>query len=154
MVNLLIQTKDDDSVDKVSHLRVSVFVFWQTCIFSLPIWLQPWHSQMQDLVSHCKGTSVCFITSPLLSYSPPVHMYSLSSPLYHLQGLHLKPTTSILTVQQLPRRRLTRSRWHPFSFTAGTWTAPHELGMHWDRSTWHYGTLHHHVDTHLWEAWW
>jgi hypothetical protein len=23
----------------------------------------------------CKGTSVCFLTSPLLSYSPPVHMY-------------------------------------------------------------------------------
>jgi hypothetical protein len=24
----------------------------------------------------CKGTSVCFLTSSLLSYSPPVHMYS------------------------------------------------------------------------------
>jgi hypothetical protein len=42
----------------------------------------------------CKGTSVHFLTSPLLSYSPPVHMYSISSPLYHLQGLHPKPTTS------------------------------------------------------------
>jgi hypothetical protein len=25
---------------------------WQTCIFSFPISLQPWHSQMHDLVSH------------------------------------------------------------------------------------------------------
>jgi hypothetical protein len=46
----------------------------------------------------CKGTSVHFLTSPLLSYSPPVHMYSPSSPLYHLQGLQPKPMTSIPTV--------------------------------------------------------
>jgi hypothetical protein len=25
--------------------------------------------------------------------------------------------------------------------------------MHWDRSAWHYGTLRHHMDTQLWEAW-
>jgi hypothetical protein len=55
----------------------------------------------------CKGTSIHFLTSPLLSYSPPVHMYSPSSPLYHLQGLHPKPMTSIPTAQRLPRRRLT-----------------------------------------------
>jgi hypothetical protein len=42
----------------------------------------------------CKGTSVCFLTSPLLSHFSPVHMYSPSSPLYHLQGPHLKLTTS------------------------------------------------------------
>jgi hypothetical protein len=36
-----------------------------------------------------KGTSVHFLTYSLFSYSPPVYMYSLSSPLYHLQGLHL-----------------------------------------------------------------
>jgi hypothetical protein len=28
---------------------------------------------------HCKGTSICFLTSPLLSYSPPVHMSGLFS---------------------------------------------------------------------------
>jgi hypothetical protein len=49
------------------------------------------------MLRQCKGISICFLTSPLLSYSPPVHMYSLSSPLYYLQGLQLKPTTSILT---------------------------------------------------------
>jgi hypothetical protein len=42
----------------------------------------------------CKGTSVCFLTSPILSHSPPVHMYSPSSPLYYLQGPYLKPMTS------------------------------------------------------------
>jgi hypothetical protein len=33
----------------------------------------------------CKGTSVCFLTSPIFSHSP-VHMYSPSSPLYYSQG--------------------------------------------------------------------
>jgi hypothetical protein len=37
----------------------------------------------------CKGTSVRFLTSPILAHSPPVHMYSLHSPLYHFQGLYL-----------------------------------------------------------------
>jgi hypothetical protein len=37
----------------------------------------------------CKGTSVCFLTSPLISHSPSVHMYSPSSPLYHFQGPYL-----------------------------------------------------------------
>jgi hypothetical protein len=41
----------------------------------------------------CKGTSVRFLTSPLLSHFPPVHMYFPYSLLYHLQGLYLKPTT-------------------------------------------------------------
>jgi hypothetical protein len=35
---------------------------------------------------YCKGTSVRFLTSPIISHSPPVHMYSPSSPLYYLQG--------------------------------------------------------------------
>jgi hypothetical protein len=37
----------------------------------------------------CKGTSVRFLTSPIFSHSPPVYMYSLSSPLYHFQGPYL-----------------------------------------------------------------
>jgi hypothetical protein len=36
----------------------------------------------------CKGTSVLFLTSPILSHSPLVHMYSPSSPLYYPQGLY------------------------------------------------------------------
>jgi hypothetical protein len=42
----------------------------------------------------CKGTSILFLTSPILSHSPPVHMYPPSPPLYYLQGSYLKPTTS------------------------------------------------------------
>jgi hypothetical protein len=42
----------------------------------------------------CKGTSICFLTSPILSHSPPIYMYSPSSPLYYLQEPYLKPTTS------------------------------------------------------------
>jgi hypothetical protein len=38
---------------------------------------------------YCKGTSVRFLTSPILSHLLPVHMYSPSSPLYHLQGSYL-----------------------------------------------------------------
>jgi hypothetical protein len=62
---------------------------------------------------HCKGTSICFLTSSLFSYSPPVYMYFLSSPLYHHQGLHLQPTTSILTARRLPRHQPTGSRQLP-----------------------------------------
>jgi hypothetical protein len=36
-------------------------------------------------VRFCKGTSIRFLTSPILSHSPPVHMYS-PSPLYYSQG--------------------------------------------------------------------
>jgi hypothetical protein len=42
---------------------------------------------------NCKGTSIHFLTSPILSHSSPVHMYSYFPPLYQFQGLHLKPTT-------------------------------------------------------------
>jgi hypothetical protein len=41
---------------------------------------------VNDNAWHCKGTSVCFLTSYILSHSPPVHMYSPSSPLYYSQG--------------------------------------------------------------------
>jgi hypothetical protein len=34
----------------------------------------------------CKGTSIHFLTSYILSHSPPVHMYSPSSPLHYSQG--------------------------------------------------------------------
>jgi hypothetical protein len=52
---------------------------------------------------HCKGTSVHFLTSHILSHSPHVYMYSPSSPLYYLQGSHLRPMTFTLTTQRLSR---------------------------------------------------
>jgi hypothetical protein len=45
--------------------------------------------QIKGMDGECKGTSVRFLTSPILSHSPPVHMYSPSSPLYHFQGPYL-----------------------------------------------------------------
>jgi hypothetical protein len=81
-----------------------------------------------------KGTSVCFLTSPLFSYSSPVHMYSISSPLYYLQGLHSKAndlhTHSPMTLQKLTPgcRRL------PDSLPARTSAALDEPRTHWDRS--------------------
>jgi hypothetical protein len=80
-------------------------------------------------------------------------MYSISSPLYHLQGLHPKPRTSTPTARRLPRRRLTRSRRLLSPLIAQAWATPDELRTHQDRSAWHYSTLCHHVDTHIWEAW-
>jgi hypothetical protein len=81
-------------------------------------------------------------------------MYSISSPLYHLQGLHSKAddlrTHSPMTLQKSTPgcHRL------PASPPALTSTALDKLRTHRDRSMWHYSTLRHHVDTHLWEAWW
>jgi hypothetical protein len=67
------------------------------------------------------------VSLPPLS-SPPVHMYSPSSPLYYLQGPYLKPTTS------RPHSQLTDSRQLPTSPPARTSTALDGLMMHWDRS--------------------
>jgi hypothetical protein len=43
-----------------------------------------------DCTIVCKGTSVHFLTSPILSHSTLVHMYSPLPPLYQFQGPHLK----------------------------------------------------------------
>jgi hypothetical protein len=40
-------------------------------------------------ISVCKGTSVRFLTPPILSHLLSVHSYSPSSPLHSLQGPHL-----------------------------------------------------------------
>jgi hypothetical protein len=37
--------------------------------------------------------------------------------------------------------------------SALTSEASDELRTHWDRSTQYYGTLRHHMDIHIWEAW-
>jgi hypothetical protein len=55
-----------------------------------------WHPTVGCLlvILLCKRTSIHFLTSPILSHSPPVHMYSPSSPLHYLQGPYLKLATS------------------------------------------------------------
>jgi hypothetical protein len=48
-----------------------------------------WQTKDVKMSRCCKGTSVCSLTSPILSHFLPVHMYSLSSPWYYLQGPYL-----------------------------------------------------------------
>jgi amino acid permease len=62
---------------------VGALRFASSFIWSGEVW-----GWLQNIWS-CKGTSVRFLTSPILSHSPPVHMYSLYSPLYHFQGPYL-----------------------------------------------------------------
>jgi hypothetical protein len=108
----------------------------------------PWKEECYQ----CKGTSVCLLTSPILSHSPPVHMFS--PPHLCTSSKDHTPSRQLLgpTVQRLSRSRLTDSRWLPASHSARTWAASDEPQMHWDRSAWCYGTLCHHVDNHIWEA--
>jgi hypothetical protein len=54
------------------------------------------------------------------------YIYSLSLPLYHLQGLHLQSTTSTLMAWRLPRHQPTGSWWLPFPLTTWPWIALHE----------------------------
>jgi hypothetical protein len=73
-------------------------------LMSLPL------SSRRGACHTCKGTSVCFLTSPILSHSPPVNMYSPFPLLYQFQGPHLKLTTSRpdgpMTLQKLTHRLL------------------------------------------------
>jgi hypothetical protein len=60
---------------------------------SIPIFHDNVTFILQAEIPHCKGTLVLFLTSPILSHSSPVHMYSPPSPLYYPQGLYPEPTT-------------------------------------------------------------
>jgi hypothetical protein len=82
----------------------------------------------------CKGTSVRFLTSPILSHSPPVHIYSLHSPCIISKDRTYSRRPPSLTVRRLPRSRLTDSRRLPTSPPARTSTASDGLRTHWDRS--------------------
>jgi hypothetical protein len=106
-------------------------------------------SVTRDIVRGHPSVSLLPLSSPILPYSPLVYMYFH----HHLQGPHSKAddlrTHSPTTLQKLTPG----CRQLPASPPALTSTASDELRTHWDRSAWHYGTLHHHVDTHIWEAW-
>jgi hypothetical protein len=56
-------------------------------------------------------------------------------------------------VRRLSKGQLTKCCRPLASFPARTLGALDKTWTHWDRSAWHYGTLHHHMDTYLWEAW-
>jgi hypothetical protein len=112
---------------------------------------------------HVRGhppVSLPSLSTPPLSYTPlssptltPVHMYT---PPLSVPSLGAK--LSMLTTPGPQRRPLVHSStttvvdFVPFPSTL-TSEASDELWMHWDRSTRYYGTLRHHMDTHIWEAW-
>jgi hypothetical protein len=103
------------------------------------------HHFIRECVAHCKGTSVHFLTSPLISHFP----LSICIPHPHLCTISKDYTYS----RWLSRSRLTNNRRLPDSHSARTLAASDEPQTHWDRFAWHYGTLRHHMDTHIWEAW-
>jgi hypothetical protein len=93
----------------------------------------------------------------LLPLSSPTFYLCICIPPPHLCTISKEHTYSWRLlgpmVRRLPRSRLTDSRRLPASPSAHTSTASDGLGTHWDRSTWCYGTLHYHMDIHIWEAW-
>jgi hypothetical protein len=110
---------------------------------------------------NCKGTTIRFLTSPILPRSPLVHMYvphtSVPSPGTTLKGRRLSHSKaddfriqSLTTFQKSTHQRSSTPR-DPSTHTSAASDKPR---MQWHWSAWHYGTLLHHVDTHSWEAWW
>jgi hypothetical protein len=111
----------------------------------------------------CSLLALCPYMRVIVRGHPSVSLLSLSSPTLHLficiPPPHLCTSSKDCTssqqlpgpiVQWLPRSRLTNSRWFPTSHSTHTLDKPR---THWDRSAWCYGTLRHHVDSHIWEAW-
>jgi hypothetical protein len=87
--------------------------------------------------------------------SPTLHLFICICPLHLCTILkdHIHSRRLLATVRWLPRSRLINSRRLPAPSSVHTSTASDGLRTHWDRSTWCYGTLCHHMDSHIWEAW-
>jgi hypothetical protein len=101
----------------------------------------------------CKGTSVRFLTFPLLS-SIILHSPLLSHT--HSCLYVLSPTLCTIPRYQtleVDDSRAYYRRQHSTPPSALTSEASDKLRTHWDRSARHYGTLRHHVDAHIGEAW-
>jgi hypothetical protein len=103
----------------------------------------------------CKGTSVHFLTYPRLSYYPPhlpLSICILPIPLHHLQGPHSKADDfhiqSLMTFQKSTHQMLPTSHVLLCLYLSCI-RASDTLGQVC-MTLW---TLRHHVDTHLWEAW-
>jgi hypothetical protein len=90
---------------------------------------------------------------PLSSLTLTLSICTSPIPLHHLQGPHSKaddfcthnPMTFQKSAHQLSPTSVSPST---HNLAVSDW-----LGTYWDRSAWHYGTLYHHLGTHLWEAW-
>jgi hypothetical protein len=85
----------------------------------------------------------------LLPLSSPTLPLSIGIPHPHLCTILKDHTYS----RRLSRSRLTNSCRLSTSHSTCTSAALDKPQTHWDRSMWHYGTLHYHADTQLWEAW-
>jgi hypothetical protein len=114
--------------------------------------------------SHGYDAIMCVIDS--VRGHPSISLLSLSSPTLplsicishpHLCTISKDHTYSRqlpgLMVRRLSRSRLINSHRLPASHSARTLAASDEPRTHGDRSAGHCSTLHHHMDTQLWEAW-
>jgi hypothetical protein len=88
--------------------------------------------------------------------SPTLYLFTCITP-HHLYTIFKDHTHSRWLsgprVRRLPRSRLTNSGRLPASPPDRTSIASDGLRPHWDESMWCYGTLHHHMDNPIWEAW-
>jgi hypothetical protein len=109
-------------------------------LFLLGEWY--WNNGAKKSQSSCKVTSICFLTSPLLPYSPLVHMYFPHTP---VPSLGTTPKADDFHIQS-PTTFQMSTHWLSAPFSAHTSTASDEPQTHWDMSMWHYGTLCCHVD--------
>jgi hypothetical protein len=128
-----------NSVAHTTNLLHPLVMYWSrpTWAYGIPVRGHPFVSLL-PLSSPTLHLFICI---------PPPHPCTIFKD--HTQGRRLLGPN----VRWLSRSRLTDSRWLPASPPAHTSTASDRLRTHWDRSAWYYGTLRHHVDNHIWEAW-
>jgi hypothetical protein len=112
---------------------------------SIKLDIQSANGDVDQSLGLCKGTSIRFLTFPLLP-TLPLFICISPTPLYHLQGPHQKPMTFVFKVRWLSGCRLTESCRHSISSSAHTLAALDKPRMHWDMSMRHYGTLCYHMD--------
>jgi hypothetical protein len=127
-----------------THLKVPVLTSWS---YSMPNVRS--HSFTWGVRNACRYMGVrghLSVSFPSLSYPP--HTHSCLSV--------LSPTLCTITRYQtleVDDSQAYYRRWHSTPPSALTSEASDKLRTYWDRSVWHYGTLCHHVDNHIWEAW-
>jgi hypothetical protein len=119
------------------YIKIGKGFFLQNCLFVLSFNMYFTYSLCGWEGAACKGTSVRFLTSPLLSYYPPqlpLFICILPIPLYYLQESYPKPTTLVSNSRRLSRSRLTKCHWLPTSSSARTLAALDKPRTHWYRS--------------------
>jgi hypothetical protein len=140
--------------DSISFSRADLVTSWRSSCIVTP------HLRRGGNVRGHLPVSLPSLSTPPLSYTPlssptltPAHMYTppLSVPLLGAK-FSMPMTPGPQRHQLIDLSTTTVVDFLPFP-SALTSEASDELWTHWDRSTRYYSTLHHHVDTHIWEAW-